>query len=186
MFYEPIINEEELNIWLFESTNYEFSPSVGFEEWDEEYIHPKKMTLSVTYKMGDGHDYPYYEYPPDDRIIETLKKNGWKYETDDIMHYPHLIICPKCGIVNANQEEVEETDFDEENLVPIYLHKKCGTTTSDIIVGSKWIYGTKTIPLKGTETPQQIKQLILKELKQTRHRINICTYLIPRKHTNEK
>jgi hypothetical protein len=155
-----IIDIEEFNEWLnIHFQGHGFSPSMTVLEWDESGKHPKEIEIVLTYKMGDGWRSPYYNRPPDDMIIEHFKKYGWEADTYEIMEYPNLINCPKCGIVDIS-EAVEVVSAPEEGI-DVYRHKKCGSLIEGHVIGNKWIYGLKVIKLRGDETREEIKNLIV-------------------------
>lgn len=152
---EPIIDEDELNDWIHENLETGgFSAWVNITEWDEEGLHPKEIQVTLSYKTGDGIDQPYGDIPPDDFIAEALRNGGFDVEFDGIMHYGYY--CPKC---EENLHYGEE-DYDEQEVA---ICPKCGSELEEEL-GSKWIYGYKTIKLKGTETAEEIKKLIEKAI----------------------
>ena len=149
---EPIVDEDELNDWINELESGGFTASVSIEEWHD-YVYPKKVAITVSYKTGDGTDQPYSDRPPDEAVIESLEKEGWEVDAEGTMNYPSLMICERCG-------EVEAEDCHEEEVGVGYKHKQCGSSIIDYVSGNKWIHGHKTLELKGVETEAQIKQQI--------------------------
>lgn len=160
MSRKSVVDEDELNDWIWRKVKTGgFSASVTIDKWDEKGIHPLEITITLSYKTGDGCDQPYGDYPPDDAIFRDLEEHGWKTDAEGGMKYG--IYCPKCD-ENFGYEEVE---FDDEALYGMRC-PKCGSEEIDEIEGHKWIYGYKTIKLKGTESARKIKQIIKQTIEQ--------------------
>ncbi|MEM2569239.1 MAG: hypothetical protein QXT67_04795 [Candidatus Bathyarchaeia archaeon] len=164
---EPVIYEDELNDWINMNVDTDgFSASISIDKWDKEEIHPKEITITLSYKTGDGADQPYSDTPPDEDIIKVFEKHGWNVETEGTMIYPHLMLCPKCGEVKSEDcVEVSEEELAEGEHA-FFRHKKCGSLIEDYVTGSKWIHGFKTIQLKGTESARKIKQIIKQNIEE--------------------
>jgi DNA-directed RNA polymerase subunit RPC12/RpoP len=155
---EPVVDEDELHDWIVDNVDTGgFShPSVSIDEWyDEEETIPKIITITLSYKTGDGIDQPYSDCPPDEGIIKVFEEHGWDWETEGIMKYG--LYCPKCD----KNWWADNAEWDEKKLV--YLCPRCKTELEEI-EGSKWIHGSKKLVLKGNETARQIKNLIKKAI----------------------
>lgn len=140
--------ENELNDWLFSINTSGFIASLSVDKWIKGK--PRKITIQLTFKTGDGADQPYSEEPPDESVIKLLEEAGWKTEVEGIMIYGvHCKICKE----DFKHDEVAY-DKNGNPRCP-----KCGAKMEEI-VGSKWIHGYKTLQLKGKETVEEIKQLI--------------------------
>ena len=141
----PVVDEDELNDWL--ATEVEtggFSASLNISEWVDGQ--PKKITITLAYKTGDGTDQPYGDEPPDDAIGADLEGAGWSVETEGVMLYGTF--CSKCA-KNLSREELS-------------CEARCPICKNEIqeVRGAKWIYGHRTINLKGDEMETQIKEQI--------------------------
>ena len=94
---EPVVDEDELHDWIVDNVDTGgFShPSVSIDEWyDEEETIPKIITITLSYKTGDGIDQPYSDCPPDEAVIKVFEEHGWNWETEGIMKYG--LFCSKC------------------------------------------------------------------------------------------
>ena len=148
---------EELTSWADENFNLKYvSPSIYVKLDDDGK--PEKLNIELICKTGDGSIEPYYETPPDDKVIKLFKHLRWGLSANGLMEYEKLTICPKCGY----------TKLDE--CVKIgrnkYRHIKCGTEFKDKeVIGYKWIIGESEVYLDGNENKDDIKNIISKILR---------------------
>lgn len=146
------VDEDELNDWLANEDVMAFSASVTITEWRGKA--PKKLSLSLCYKTGDGHDSPYSDDPPDGSVIETLSRNGYQIDVEGVMFY-NKFVCPECGLVEGSECRTSKDGV---------LRHRCGSEVTEQVQGAKWIRRTKELTLKGKVNEEKIKDALRYEI----------------------
>ena len=148
---------EKLTSWTDENFNIKYvSPSI-YVKLDNDRK-PEKLNIELICKTGDGFIEPYYDIPPDDKVIKLFKHLRWEFSVNGLMKYEQLTICPKCGYI-----KLDECVKIGRNK---YRHNKCGTEFKDKdAIWYKWIVGESEFYLDGNESEDDIKNIISKILR---------------------
>ena len=159
---------EAYELYLSKVVDYEaikwgtFSGSVKIRKWDKSGFHPLEAIITLEYKTGDATNIPYADHPVDKEFSNAFGKYGWRVEGKGTMIYGYR--CWRCG--KLIPEDKLQYDQNGRRKCP-----ECGATSTRsrqirLVKGSKWLYAYKKVRLSGSESREQLREIMIQNVRQ--------------------
>ena len=142
-----------------------FSGSVKIGKWDKSGLHPLEVVITLEYKTGDITNILYAEHPIGKEFSRIFRKHGWRVEGRGIMVYGFK--CWRCGKLIAE----DRLEYDQNGRRRCPECKAVSTRLHQIrlVKGNKWLYAYKKVKLSGSESREQLREIMVQNVRQSLH-----------------